>query len=66
MKLEQGHALSNAAAILKHVRNALVHSSDRYTREDCFLPFSESEDVIIKYIPLVKYLAERVIFSTAK
>lgn len=66
IKLEQGHALSNAAAILKHVRNALVHSSDRYTREDCFLPFSESEDVIIKYIPLVKYLAERVIFSTAK
>lgn len=66
MKLEVGHALSNAAAILKHVRNALVHSSDRYTREDCFLPFSDSEDVIIKYIPLVEYLAERVIFSTAK
>ncbi len=66
MKLEPGHALSNAAAILKHVRNALVHSSDRYSREDCFLPFSDSEDVIIKYIPLVEYLAERVIFSTAK
>ena len=65
-KLEPSHALSNAAAILKHVRNALVHSSDRYTREDCFLPFSESEDIIIKYIPLVKYLAEQVIFSTAK
>jgi len=66
MKLEVGHALSNAAAILKHVRNALVHSSDRHTREDCFLPFSDSEDVILKYIPLVEYLAERVIFSTAK
>jgi hypothetical protein len=66
IKLEVGHALSNAAAILKHVRNALVHSSDRYTREDCFLPFSDSEDVIIKYIPLVEFFAERVIFSTAK
>lgn len=56
----------NAAAILKHVRNALVHSSDRYTREDCFLPFSDSEDVIIKYIPLVEFLAERVIFFNRK
>jgi hypothetical protein len=66
MKLETGHALSNAAAVLKHIRNALVHSSDRYTREDCFVPFSDSEDVIIKYIPLIEFLAERVIFSTAK
>jgi hypothetical protein len=64
-KLESGHALSNASAILKHIRNSLVHSSDRYTREECHKPFSESEEVVCKYIPLVQYLAEKIIFATA-
>lgn len=64
-KLEKGHAINNASAIIKHIRNALVHSSDKYNREDCFLPLSESEDVVVKYIPVVKFLAEKVIFATA-
>jgi len=66
IKLDKGHALSNTAAVLKHIRNALVHSSDRYAREDCFLPLSESEDVVVKYIPLVKFFAEQIIFATAR
>lgn len=65
IRLEKGHALNNAARVVKQIRNALVHSSDRYNREDCFLPLSESESVVIQYVPLVKFLAERVIFSTA-
>ncbi|MGS3140126.1 hypothetical protein ACB316_18195 [Aeromonas sanarellii] len=65
IKLEQGHALSNSAKVIKHIRNSLVHSSDRYSREDCFLPFSESESIVFEYVPLIKYLAERVIFATA-
>ncbi len=52
VKLDTGHALSNFSNILKHIRNSLVHSSDRYTREDTFLPLTESEDIIIKYIPI--------------
>lgn len=63
---DKGHALSSAATIVKHIRNALVHSSDKYAREDCFLPLSESEDDVVKYIPIVKFMAERVIFATAK
>lgn len=59
------HALANAAKLLKHVRNAIVHSSDRYKREDCHIPLSESEDVIEEFIPLVRFFAERVIFGTA-
>lgn len=66
IKLELGHALSNSAKVIKHIRNSLVHSSDRYSREDCFLPFSESESIVFEYVPLIKYLAERVIFATAK
>lgn len=65
VRLEKGHALANTASLLKHIRNALVHSSDRYTRDDCFLPFSESEEIVVKYLPLIKYMAEKVIFATA-
>jgi hypothetical protein len=66
IKLDKGHALANTASLLKHIRNALVHSSDRYSRDECFLPFSESEEIVVKYLPLVQYLAEKVIFATAK
>lgn len=66
IRLEKGHAISNTAKIIKHIRNALVHSSARYSRENCFLPFSESETVVEQYIPIVKFLAEKVIFATAE
>jgi len=66
INLNKGHALSSAATIIKHIRNALVHSSDKYAREDCFIPLSEAEDHIVKYIPIVQFMAERVIFATAK
>ncbi len=66
IRLEEGHAISNTAKVIKHIRNSLVHSSDRYSREKCFVPFSESESTVIQFIPLLKYLAEKVIFSTAE
>lgn len=65
IKLEKNHALANTATLLKHIRNSLVHSSDRYTREDCYQPFSESEEVVARYIPVIQFMAEKVIFSTA-
>lgn len=66
VKLEGGHALSNTANLLKHIRNSLVHSSDRYSRQDCYQPFSESEGVVARYIPIIQFMAEKVIFSTAE
>jgi len=63
--LQKGHALNAAARVTKQIRNSLVHSSDRYNREDCFLPLSESEHVVRLYVPLVRFLAERVIFATS-
>lgn len=59
------HAIANSAKVLKHIRNAIVHSSDRYKREDCHIPLSDSEGVIEEFIPLVRFFAERVIFGTA-
>jgi len=62
---KKGHVVSNSAKALKHIRNAIVHSSDRYKREDCHIPLSETEDAIADFIPLVKFCAEKVIFGTA-
>lgn len=66
ISLQKGHALHAAARVTKQIRNALVHSSDKYNREDCFLPLSESEHVVRLYVPLVRFLAERVIYATSK
>tara|TARA_B110000902_G_scaffold43251_1_gene47518 strand:+ start:250 stop:1482 length:1233 start_codon:yes stop_codon:yes gene_type:complete len=66
LKLEEGHTFGNTAKIIKHIRNSLVHSSDKYTREDCVVPFSKSESIVTKYIPIVRYLAEKVIYASGK
>lgn len=63
---DKGHALNTAAIVIKHIRNALVHSSDKYSRQSSFVPMSESEDTVVRYIAVVQFFAERVIFATAK
>jgi hypothetical protein len=62
---KEGHAISNAAKLMKHIRNAIVHSSDKYTRDECHVPLTKSEEEIAFYVPIVKYFAEQVIFGTA-
>lgn len=59
------HAIANAAKVLKHIRNAIVHSSDRYKREDCHVPLSDTEDVIGEFVPLVRFFAEKVIYGAS-
>lgn len=66
VQLEKGHALSNTASLLKHIRNSIVHSSDRHTREDCYQPFTESEEVVARYIPIIQFMSEKLIFATAE
>lgn len=63
---KNGHAVGNICIILKHIRNALVHSSDRYKREDCHIPFSESEKLVSLFLPIMDYLAQKVIAGTAE
>lgn len=65
ISLVKDHALANSAKTLKHIRNAIVHSSDRYKREDCHIPLSDTEDLIAEFIPLVRFLAEKVIYGSA-
>jgi nucleoside diphosphate kinase len=63
--LQKGHVYGNIALVIKTVRNALVHSSDRYERAERHVPFSESTGRVVKDVPLMKYLAEKVIVGSA-
>ena len=56
-----GHIIGNLAKRVKIIRNALVHSSDRYERKQRYIPTYSSENMIRKEIPLLKFLAEKVI-----
>lgn len=62
---QPGHVIGNVAKALKHIRNAIVHSTDRYSREECHVPLSASEDIVAQYVPLIMFSAERVIFGTS-
>lgn len=65
VKLQTNHVFNNIAKRIKVFRNALVHSSDRYEREERYIPSKDSEEIIKKEVPLLKYLAEKVIIATA-
>lgn len=66
VSLSRGHVLGNIATTIKAIRNALVHSSDRYERSPRHIPFSESTKIVKLEIPLIKFLAEKVIIASAK
>jgi len=65
IRLNEGHVISNVAARIKSVRNSLVHSSDRYKRQDIFVPTTQNESIIQLELPIVKYLAERVVIGSS-
>jgi len=65
VNLDPEHIFDGIAGIVKAVRNALVHSSDRYDRNDRHVPFSKSTEIVRLEVPLLKYLAERVIIGSA-
>jgi hypothetical protein len=66
VRLTAGHVIGNVSKRVKLIRNALVHSSDRYNRNENFIPTRQAELEIRKEVPLVKFLAEKVIISTAQ
>lgn len=62
----EGHIFGNLAKRIKIVRNALVHSSDRYERNQRHIPFSETTEMVQIEIPILQYLAEKVIIGSAE
>ena len=65
--LQSGHVFGTIAKHIKTVRNSLVHSSDRHERKDRFIPYSKSSmDTVKIQIPVLKFLAEKIIIATAE
>ncbi len=46
---------------IKIIRNGIVHSTDRYNRGDRYTPFTKDGDIIKKYLPLMRFIAEKII-----
>lgn len=66
VRLTPGHVLGNISKRITTIRNAIVHSSDQYERQERYVPLTTtSERLIRRDIPLLKFLAERVIIATA-
>lgn len=63
-------ATYGVARTIKAIRNALVHSSDKFEgkyEDGCrHIPFSETTEIVRAEIPLIKFLAQKVIIGTSK
>ena len=66
MTIKPGHIFGPVSKRIKTIRNALVHSSDRYERKDRYVPGDEASKLLALELPLLRFLAERVIISTAR
>lgn len=66
MPLKPGHIFGPIAKRIKTIRNALVHSSDRYERKDRYVPGEEASRMLTRELPLLRFLAEKVIIATAR
>jgi hypothetical protein len=66
MTIREGHILGPIAKRIKTIRNKLIHSSDRYERKERYLPGPEADRVLLREIPLLRFIAERVIIATAR
>lgn len=66
MTIKSGHIFGPVSKRVKTIRNALVHSSDRFERKDRYVPGEEASKVLSLELPLLRFLAERVIIATAR
>lgn len=64
--LQSGHVFGPIAKHIKTIRNAIVHSSDRHERNTRFIPYSKTSMTTLKNeIPVLKFIAEKIIIATA-
>jgi hypothetical protein len=66
LTLRENHVFGLIAKRVKTIRNTLVHSSDRYERKERYLPGPDADRALYREIPLIRFLAERVIIATAQ
>jgi len=63
---KSGHIFGPVAKRIKTIRNALVHSSDRYERKERYVPGEEASRMLARELPVLRFLAEKVIIATAR
>jgi hypothetical protein len=66
VNLQPGHVFGGLSRRIKLVRNALIHSSDRHERKDRYVPTRANESIIEREVPLVEFLAEKVVIASAQ
>ena len=66
VNLVDEHIMGNLAIHIKEIRNALVHSSEKYFEGTRYIPLTKSSKDLSKEIPLMKFLAEKIIIATSK
>lgn len=66
MTFKSGHIFGPVAKRIKTIRNALVHSSDRYERKERYVPGEEASRMLTRELPVLRFLAEKVIIATAR
>ena len=66
VKFLSGHVFGNIATRIKTIRNALVHSSDSFERDQRYIPTTSNENIIRIEIPVIKYLSEKVIIASGR
>jgi len=65
VSVEKGHVFGSVAKRIKTIRNALVHSSDRYERKERYVPGLKAYQTLRPEIPLLRFLAGAVIVGSA-
>jgi len=63
---DRKNLLLNLSKRIKHIRNALVHSSDAYEQQPRHIPFTEESRMLATEVPIVKFLAEKIIEGSAE
>jgi hypothetical protein len=52
---------------IKHLRNVLVHSSDRHERGEVFIPGNPAMEAVVEQeLPLLQFLAEQAVLQSAR
>lgn len=58
---DESNVKSLVTQTVKIIRNGIVHSTDRYNRGERYTPFTKDGDIIRKYLPLIRFIAEKII-----
>lgn len=65
VKLDKDNVLEHVARTIHAIRDTLMYSSDRFSRTARHVSFEKVSEMVEPEVPLMKFLAERVIIGTA-